>query len=74
MAMLKIRALNDNTKGFRFDVIGIKGLYRKRSFKTRYELNIGHGDTFSDIHFGKRSLYIEQIAPLRKLFAFAGNK
>lgn len=72
MALLKIRALNDNTSGFRFEVLGNKGLYRKRKVKSRYGINLLQGDTFAQVHIGKRSLYLEQITPTRKLFRFAG--
>ena len=60
--MIKL-PLNDNTAGFRFRNSFIKGIYRKRTIKTRY--GITKGKTFRAIHFGKRSVYIEQFKPLR---------
>lgn len=68
--LLSIRPLNDNTSGFRFDFIGIKGLYRKRKALRRWGVN-QNGDTFVQIHFGKRSLYLEQYKPVRRLYDFA---
>lgn len=72
MQAIKIRALNDRTTGFRFQVLGNKGLYRKRKNLRRYGVDMLKGDTFMQIHLGKRSIYIEQVTPLRKLFKFAG--
>lgn len=68
--LLSIRPLNDNTSGFRFDFIGIKGLYRKRKVQRRWGLN-QNGSTFVQVHFGKRSLYLEQLKPARRLYDFA---
>ena len=68
--LLSIRPLNDNTSGFRFDLIGIKGLYRKRKVQRRWSIN-QNGDTFVQVHFGKRSLYVEQYKPVRRLYDFA---
>ena len=68
--LLSIRPLNDNTSGFRFDLVGIKGLYRKRKIQRRWGVN-QNGDTFVQIHFGKRSVYIEQFKPVRRLYDFA---
>lgn len=68
--LLSIRPLNDNTSGFRFDFIGIKGLYRKRKVQRRWGIN-QNGDTFVQIHLGKRSLYIERLKPVRRLYDFA---
>lgn len=68
--LFSIRPLNDNTSGFRFDIVGIKGLYRKRKALRRWSIN-QNGDTFVQIHLGKRSLYIEQFKPARRLYDFA---
>ena len=40
------KKLNDGTKGFRFNVLGRKGLYRKRTSKTRR--GISSGSTMSE--------------------------
>mgnify|MGYP003673267501 CR=1 len=43
----------------RFNVIGFKGLYAKRSLKSRgYALE--SSDRFNIIHIGKRSLYFDK--------------
>lgn len=68
--LIKTRPLTDRTKGFRFDCMGIKGIYRQRKVVKRYEIKAG-GDTFLQLHIGKRSLYIEQLNPTRQLFDFA---
>lgn len=54
---MRITSLNDNTNGFRFNLFGIKGLYRKRIAIRRYGLK--RGSSMTGFHFGKRSLYIE---------------
>ena len=33
--LVATKPLNDGTKGFRFNVLGVKGLYRKRNQKSR---------------------------------------
>ena len=64
------KKLNDGTKGFRFNVLGRKGLYRKRTSKTR--IGISSGSTMTGYHYGKRSLYLEHGYSIRKLQHFAG--
>ena len=57
--MFKIgKELNDGTEGFRFKLLKVDGLYRKRSIKKRY--GVSSGATTTGIHFGLRSLYIEK--------------
>ena len=69
--ILATKPLNDGTKGFRFNFLGNKGVYRKRKVKTRY--GISQGDCMKAYHFGKRSLYIEQATNTQhKLYHFAG--
>lgn len=65
----KTLPLNDNTNGCRFDILGKKGIYRKRAIKRRY--GISRGDTMRALHMGKRSVYLELSKPKRKLFDFA---
>ena len=55
--LLATKPLNDDTKGFRFNILGIKGLTRKRIHKTRY--GITKGQCMKAYHLGKRSVYIE---------------
>lgn len=66
-----IRPLNDGTKGFRFDVIGFKGVYRKRVRGLRAFEVTTKGKTFVQVHKGKHSLYIEQARPLKALADFS---
>lgn len=54
---MRITSLNDNTNGFRFNLLGIKGLTRKRQVIRRYGLT--RGSSMTGLHFGKRSIYIE---------------
>ena len=51
------KPLNDDTKGFRFNILGIKGLTRKRKIMKRYGIN--NGTCMKAYHFGKRSIYFE---------------
>jgi hypothetical protein len=67
------KPLNDNTQGFRFNFIGIKGLTRKRSTVNRY--GITRGDCMNGYHLGKRSVYFEKKSnrvSTRQLRHFAG--
>ena len=68
--ILATKPLNDTTSGFRFNFFGSKGIYRKRKIEKRYGKS--QGDCMTGYHFGKRSLYVEQAAPKRKLCHFAG--
>lgn len=60
------KPLNDGTQGNRFDFGGFKGIYRKRLIKKRW--GVSKGDTFRAFHFGKRSVYVEQIFAKRRLW------
>lgn len=53
------KPLNDRTQGFRFNVLGLKGLTRKRKHKSR-GWSIERKDSMLQLHMGKRSVYIEQ--------------
>ena len=68
---MRFKSLNDGTKGFRFNIAGVQGLYRKRSCLRRYGIN-RHGDAMTAYHFGKRSLYVEGGKRLRHLHDLAG--
>ena len=57
--ILATKPLNDGTKGFRFNLMGRKGVYRKRSRDSRGWLNVTHGE-MKGYHMGKRSLYIHK--------------
>jgi|TARA_R110000803_G_scaffold151946_3_gene217019 hypothetical protein len=69
--VLATKPLNDGTKGFRFNILGKKGLYRKRSCKSRGWLNVTEGD-MKGYHMGRRSLYIHKAHTSRPLAHFAG--
>lgn len=72
--ILATKPLNDRTKGFRFNVLGIKGLTRKRRTLSR-GWRVEHKPCTTAIHMGKRSVYIERKANRRTTRAikhFAG--
>ena len=67
------KPLNDRTKGFRFNVLGLKGLVRKRKHKSRGFALFQRDDCMTGHHIGKFSLYVERNPQSkRKLFHFAG--
>jgi hypothetical protein len=65
------KPLNDRTKGFRFNIFGLKGLTRKRKVKS-LPWSIKTDDCMTAIHMGKRSIYFEHNATIRRLRHFAG--
>ena len=65
------KSLNDGTKGFRFNVLGKKGLVRLRKRKNK-GWHIVQDDCMNAVHMGKLSLYTERRATMRKLQHFAG--
>lgn len=67
---MRIKSLNDNTQGFRFNIAGVQGLYRKRQVIRRY--GVKRGDSMTALHLGKRSLYIEGGMYRRALHNLAG--
>jgi hypothetical protein len=70
--ILATKALNDRTKGFRFNVLGLKGLTRKRKYKSR-GWGIKHDKCMTAVHMGKRTVYFERkVNVARKLHHFAG--
>jgi hypothetical protein len=69
--ILATKPLNDRTKGFRFNVLGLKGLTRKRKVKS-LPWAIKNDDCMTAIHMGKRSIYFERKVTPRKLAHFAG--
>ena len=67
------KPLNDDTQGFRFNFLGIKGLTRKRKTMKRY--GVTQGQCMRAYHLGRRSVYIENKtnrASSRKIRHFAG--
>lgn len=74
------KSLNDGTKGFRFNVLGKKGLVRLRKHKSN-GWNIRKDDCSQSqtrnscmirINMGKLTAYFEHKKPERKLHHFAG--
>ena len=66
--------LNDDTKGFRFNFAGFKGLTRKRISKSR-GWKFETGKCTNAVHLDKRTIYFEKRAnrqTKRKLAHFAG--
>ncbi len=71
---LATKPLNDNTKGFRFNFFGIKGLTRKRKRISR-GFSITKGNCMTHIHIGKRTVYLEKTinkVRSRRVRHFAG--
>ena len=52
------KPLNDRTKGFRFNVLGVKGLTRKRKYLSR-GWRVEPKDCMTAYHMGKRTVYVE---------------
>ena len=52
--ILATKPTQDGCKGFRFNFLGKKGIYRKRSVINRYGRT--QGKVMTGYHFGKRSL------------------
>ena len=73
-ACIATKPLNDNTYGFRFNLLGIKGLTRRRKFKSR-GIGIDRKGCMTAVHFFKRSWYVERKPNRtsdRRLHHFAG--
>jgi hypothetical protein len=67
---MKLIKLSDNINGrIRFNVLGVKGFYAKRKYKSR-GWGIERQRTFTQIHLGKRSIAIETRG--RRTSNFAG--
>ena len=68
------KKLNDNTKGFRYNFFGIKGLVRVRKIKSR-GFKFQQGECMHMLHLGKVTIYRELKAnkkTVRMLHHFAG--
>lgn len=70
-AIIATKPLNDGTKGFRFNILGRKGLTRKRSWISR-GYKIERKKCMTAVHLGKRTIYFEHNTSRRKLRHFAG--
>lgn len=66
------KSLNDGTRGFRFNVLGQKGVVRLRK-KKNTGWRIIHDECMTAVHMGKLVVYFEhKRKPERKLRHFAG--
>ncbi len=65
------KSLNDRTRGFRFNVLGKKGLVRLRKRKNN-GFSVVTKDCMTAIHMGRLTAYLEHKKPERKLHHFAG--
>ena len=73
-ACIATKPLNDTTYGCRFNILGLKGLTRRRKFKSR-GIGIDRKGCMTTVHFFKRSWYVEQKPNRtsdRRLQHFAG--
>jgi len=70
------KALTDGTKGFRFNVLGTKGIVRIRKNKSNGWFKRAGGAEMVGMHFGKLTVYREcpanRVNVARKLRHFAG--
>ena len=68
------KPLNDRTEGFRFNILGTKGVFRKRKILSR-GIGIERKGCMTAVHFFKRTIYLEKKAnrtTSRRLHHFAG--
>jgi hypothetical protein len=69
--ILAAKPLNDGTRGFRFNVLGQKGLIRLRKRKSN-GINVKSDRCMTRVNLGRLSVYFEHGATARKLRHFAG--
>lgn len=69
--ILAVKPLNDGTRGFRFNILGQKGVLRLRKLKSN-GFNVTSKDCMTQINLGKLSIYFEHGATIRRLRHFAG--
>lgn len=70
-AIVATLPLNDRTRGFRYNILGKKGLCRLRKYESRGWFKYEPLDTMNAYHFGRLTIYIKH-AYGRKLHHFAG--
>ena len=73
-ACIATKPLNDTTYGCRFNVLGLKGLTRRRKFKSR-GIKFQALNSMVALHFFKRTIYLEKKAnrtTSRRVRHFAG--
>jgi hypothetical protein len=69
------KSLNDGTRGFRFNILGVKGLVRRRKIRSRGLSLFNRDDCMTAHHLFKTSVYIERNRSRsnpRRLWHFAG--
>ena len=68
------KPLNDRTEGFRFNILGTKGIFRKRKVLSR-GIKVKALNSMIALHFFKRTIYLEKKAnrtTSRRVRHFAG--
>ena len=68
---VSIKSNNDGTAGFRFNILGMKGLVRRRKNKSN-GLRITSGKCFKSLHMFKTTIHIEKKRTVNPLGHFAG--
>jgi hypothetical protein len=69
--ILATKPLNDGTAGFRFNLLGRKGIVRKRKTLSR-GYKIERKKSMVTIHAGRLTIYIEHANNPKELRHFAG--
>ena len=73
-AIIATKPLNDRTEGFRFNILGKKGIFRKRKIKSN-GIKFKALNSMIALHFFKRTIYLEKKANRttgRRVRHFAG--
>ena len=65
------KSLNDNTRGFRFNVLGFKGLLRLRKALYRRP-SVTKGRSMTALHWWRLSVYVERRSNKCRIRHFAG--
>ena len=68
---ISIKGNNDGTAGFRFNILGIKGLVRRRKNNSN-GLKYVNGSCFHHLHMFKTTIHIEKKKTVDPLGHFAG--
>ena len=69
--ILATKPLNDNTRGFRFNLFGFKGLLCIRKSLYR-QPSMTKGRSMTQLHWGRFSVYAEHGSNKRRIRHFAG--